>query len=200
MDDGDNCNVNCNVNLERVNEMISDPRNLTLLVVQKVLDYKDELRKLLLENKRMEKEINHLKHLLTLTENEKSLLGQNVSTSNNRIRELIELMNTKNICSSCYHSLECGDSFLCAYCQKYVCNCCRIFCTSKDHHSNNSNNNNSKCNNCSGFENLCIFSMCTECSEHYRETCPKHNEDMTFEEKEELIQYFMKNRYRKPVP
>lgn len=193
------------VNWKLIEEMVSNPRNLTLQVVQKVLDYKNELNKLLMKNNYLETEINHLKYLLSVNREEKEILKEHLKSINEsdnkdeQLKKLIEkdikFKNSDKLCFTCQHSLECGDVFLCCYCKKYVCGCCRVFCSSKDH--NYTDSSEKKCENCNGYESLCIFSMCIECNKFANETCVKHNKTLTKEESEPLVEYFMKNRYKK---
>ena len=165
-------------------EIKRDARNLCTYVVNTCVEYKEELlqmevdvQNLKADNKNLEgvnREINRnlsdLKRIITNLREENLLLYTEYENSQSRIRNIIERFGSGNMCYNCDHFVDCGDIYLCVYCQKWVCKCCVNSCTE---------------------ENSCPILICSSCQQTHPK-CPSHTPGIT--KMEELITYYINNK------
>ena len=165
---------------EAIREKIrADAINLQTLVVNTACEYKEELMKLEKDilkvgkrNKKVKRKNKQLKKIQKQLEEQNNFLMEELEASQKRIRKFLKKFNKKNLCYNCDHFFDCGDTYLCVYCQKWVCFCCTNKCE----------------------EDNCITQICNSCFKT-RSICPRTDDS---EISKELMCYYKTNFFKKP--
>lgn len=157
--------------LETRKRIRSDAHNLAEYVVKSTFEYKEELNQLEKDNKHLTRKNKYLKTELENKNQVIEILEEELERKANRINELIYSIGESKLCYLCAHSL--CDPNLCVYCQKWVCECCRGWCSHN------------------GDGRSCIVQICSECSVEYSK-CPEHSD-----ENNELMKFYKENRYKR---
>ena len=160
-------------------EIKRDARNLCTYVVNTCVEYKEELlrleedirrletekRKLEKKNQKLKRDMRNNNDILTNLREENLLLYIEYENSQTRIRNMIERFGANNMCYNCDHFVDCGDTYLCVYCQKWVCKCCINPCVN---------------------DNSCSILICSSCQQTHPK-CPQHKSDKY---SEDLMEYY----------
>ena len=150
----------------------SDAHNLAEYVVKTTIEYKEELEQLEKDNKYLTRKNKYMKTDIYKKNEIIEILEEELERKANRINSLIASIGESKICYICAHSL--CDPNLCVYCQKWVCECCRGWCSHNDD------------------ERSCIVQICSECSIENNK-CPEHCDFKNIE----LMNYYKENRYKR---
>jgi hypothetical protein len=151
--------------------------NLCTQVVNTSIEYKEELLRLEKDNSRIRRENNYFKKIKTNLENQNKTLVKELKEKDKKIEKLIKRIGPNKICFNCTHSLDCGNLALCIYCKNWLCECCVSCCEEiKD-------------------GKFCPIFICSFCVRDF-DKCPKHTPN-TFIDKEELVTFYEKNRFKK---
>lgn len=169
-----------------------DAHNLCELIVKTNEEYKEELFKLELDNiqlktnnKLIQSKCDNLKQQNELLQEEIKRKDISSIILEKTISKLLYKVAHKYTCGSCLHEIGCEYSAdLCGYCQKWICQCCRLWCKFS-HYSD-------------GKTKKCYNSICKTCVELFGNNCPKHNENIDKEKRDKLDKYHKENHYEYP--
>jgi hypothetical protein len=135
------------------------------------------------DNAKLNRKNKNLKLQNENLQEQNNLLIEELEISQKRLRKFIKRFSPHNICYSCDHFLDCGDIYLCVYCKKMVCSCCINFCRKEVGLEDN------------GDIKYCNISICSFC-ESTHDKCPSHM-DMPEELRQELLNYYSENKFKK---
>lgn len=166
----------------------SEAKDLITKVVNTAIEYKTELLSLEADNKNLHIENTHLQNINKSLENKNNLLIDEINNLRNRLDNLINIMGTKNMCYNCHHNIDCGERYLCVYCQKYVCPCCNRWC------KHEINGILYVENGISIEQKECLVNICKSCFKN-NIYCPEHNANFSGNI-EEKMEFFHKHKWR----
>ncbi len=148
----------------------ADAINLCTQVVNTAVEYKEEIIQLEKDNIKLKKENVYLKQIQIELKEQNKMLMKEIKERNKKLDNFIK--RNKKICFNCFHSIIC-DSYLCIYCQKWVCGCCLNICKHQEN------------------DKRCPIVVCLSCIKLFP-YCPKHsgNEDY------HLLEYYEKNYFK----
>jgi len=156
------------------NAMRRETASVQDYVIESCIDYRQELKVLEAENKRLK-----TSNTLLAAQNQALLdarkKNDELLTFHRKVlKQARRAQRPNKECALCDHPLACQKS-LCVYCQQWMCQCCRRWC------------------NCKG---PCTVTMCKQCSAKEQRECPKHNAAWIESERgRALMTYYEEHKY-----